>query len=51
MERDQLTYELLLGKEKILISGDSGINLLKHAWDEKRHNNAEWELHLILSGA
>ncbi len=51
MEREQFTYEILLGKEKILISGDSETRLLKHAWNEKRHNNAEWELHLILSGA
>ena len=47
---EQFTYELIFGKEKILISGDSGVHLIKHVWDEKRHNNAEWELHLILSG-
>lgn len=51
MERKQFTYEILLGKEKVLVTGDSGTNLLKHTWDEQRHNNAEWELHLILSGA
>lgn len=51
MEREQLIYELLLGKEKVQISADSDTNLLKHTWNEKRHNNAEWELHLILNGA
>lgn len=50
MELEQFTHEILLGKEKILITGDNGARLLKHTWDEKRHNNAEWELHLILSG-
>lgn len=51
MEREKFSYELHLGKEKVMIISDDHNKLLKHAWDEKRHNNAEWELHLILSGA
>ncbi len=50
MGHDQFTYELSLGKEKILISGTDEMQLLKHSWDEKRHCNADWELHLILKG-
>lgn len=51
MEQIPFAQELILGQERLLVSGAGQRELIKNSWDEKRHCNAEWELHLILRGS
>lgn len=45
MEKDIFAYKLLFDTEQIYISGAR-----TYTWNVERHNNAAWELHLILKG-
>lgn len=47
----QNAYEFKLGRDKILCHMNDKLFLYKNGWDTKRHNNSEFELHIILHGA
>ena len=51
MEQNQWVVSLFPGEEDILLPMNSGKKLLCHSWDEPRHCNADWELHLIIKGS
>lgn len=51
MEQERIAFEILLGKERILIGNVGGEHMKKFVWNEARHCNADWELHLILKGS
>ncbi len=44
-------FTLCPGRERLQIIGLDRLQLTRYRWDEQRHSNAEWELHLILEGA
>ncbi len=50
MGAEKLTVELMLDQEKIHISTSCDLAEKAAKWDEARHCNADWELHLILAG-
>jgi AraC-like DNA-binding protein len=45
MEKDLFAYKLLFDNEQIYVSGAR-----TYSWNTERHNNAAWELHLLLKG-
>lgn len=50
MEQDQWIISLFPGDGSILLPMHSTKKPLWHGWDEPRHCNADWELHLITKG-
>lgn len=42
---------LRLGEARLRFVGLDKIQKMRNVWDEKRHSNAQWELHIILDGA
>ena len=44
-------FEISLGQEKMLVHINEKQYQAKHVWDSSRHNNADYELHVILRGA
>lgn len=51
MEQTHFSIFLSLGNDRILLPVSSGNLVLLQDWDEPRHCNADWELHLILKGS
>lgn len=51
MEREKDTLLLQLGTEQLQLVGLDKLARTQTIWEEKRHCNAQWELHLILEGA
>ena len=51
MERGKDTLLLQLGTEQLQLVGLDKLARTQTHWEEKRHCNAQWELHLILEGA
>lgn len=51
MERGKDTLLLQLGTEQLQLIGLDKLARTQTHWEEKRHCNAQWELHLILEGA
>ena len=47
---DKAGFILHLGAERLRFVGLDRLHLMRDRWEEKRHSNAEWELHLILQG-
>ena len=47
----QNVYEFKLGREKMLLHMNDKLFLFKNGWDTNRHNNSEFELHIILHGS
>lgn len=51
MEERNTVFVLRLGREQLRLVGLDRLNQMRYRWDEKRHSNAQWELHLILQGS
>jgi len=45
------TYELSLWEETLFVRAGDGQTMNTHTWDTQRHNNADYELHVLLEGA
>lgn len=50
MKQEHRNLSLTLGNDRILLPVGNVKRLLWQQWDEKRHCNADWELHLITEG-
>ena len=50
MEQESTAFTLQLGKERLCFSRISKLQQMRHSWNEPRHSNGDWELHLILEG-
>lgn len=44
-------FEIDLGMDKMLLHMNEQQYRVKHVWDSPRHNNADYELHVILKGS
>lgn len=51
MEQENNNLSLTLGSDRLLLPISGNKSLLWQQWDEKRHCNADWELHLIVDGS
>ncbi len=50
MAKTHSALELKLGPNKLLLRQSDRMHLNRHAWCSNRHNNADYELHIILKG-
>lgn len=51
MPTKKTTYELSLWQETLFVRASDGQKMNTYTWDTQRHNNADYELHIILEGA
>ncbi len=51
MQSPKPTYALSLWQETLLVRSSDGHKMNTYTWDTQRHNNADYELHIILQGA
>ena len=51
MEKNCWVVSLFPGDGDVLLPVGSGKELLRQSWDEPRHSNADWELHLVMRGS
>lgn len=51
MRQDNSVITLWLGRERLQLIGIDRLHAMQSGWDEKRHSNAQWELHLVLQGS
>jgi len=50
MKKTHSAFELKLGPNKLLLRQSETMHLNRHCWRNNRHNNAYYELHIILKG-
>lgn len=51
MKQNKDAAILHFGQEQLQLIGLGRLHRMRSSWDEKRHSNAQWELHLILKGS
>ena len=51
MKKGKHTYELSLWNETILLRAGDSDRMASYEWSTLRHNNADYELHIVLRGA
>ena len=51
MEQERGTFVLRLGRESLRLVDLDRVYDMRSGWDEKRHSNAQWELHFVLEGS
>lgn len=51
MKQDNSVITLWLGQERLQLIGIDRLHAMQSVWNEKRHSNAQWELHLLLQGS
>lgn len=50
MKKTHSAFELKLGPNRLLLRQSENMHLNRHCWRNNRHNNADYELHIILKG-
>lgn len=51
VKEENLSITLRFGGERLQLTGVSKLHTMQHVWNEKRHSNAQWELHFLLQGS